>query len=156
MPHRIILVIAYCFFIVKCLIKTASIHDHWFVRGRVSPPRWWTYDMMHKHTHKERWKSVQRRSHGQKDASIRCVCLRPPHGPTETQGWINGCVQMGKGEGGRRDWKRRCGGCWEGGGGGMSPRAAGSYVVVTMKQSVLLQVCECACISVCTIEHCLY
>lgn len=28
MPHLVICVATYCLFIVKCLIKTASIHDH--------------------------------------------------------------------------------------------------------------------------------
>ncbi len=107
MPHHIIHVIAYCFFIVKCLIKNSI--DTWpLICARPGKlPRWWTY-MIHKHTHtnththvrcQERRKSVQRQSHGQEDASIRSACLRPPRWPTETQGWINGCVQMGKREG---------------------------------------------------------
>lgn len=32
MSHCIVCVIAYCLFIVKSLVKTASIRDHWFVR----------------------------------------------------------------------------------------------------------------------------
>lgn len=152
MPHRIIRVIAYCFFIVKCPIKTASIHDHWFVHGWVSPPRWWTY-MIHKrvYTHTHTYAEAVTWTRGCQNQ----ICL--PGTPTLAC-WDLGLTKWmcPDGQKRRRDWRRRV----EGGGlgrcrgkRGKSPRAAG-WVWNVASSSVTA--CEHACLSVCTVEHCLY
>lgn len=85
-PRRIIQVDAYCFFIVKRLIKTALIHGHWFVQRSVKPPRWRTHAWSRAHTctcNVTRVGKKERRSHGDSSRSA----ASGPVGPQRHAAW---------------------------------------------------------------------